>query len=76
MVYSIKTFLLSIFKLKVPLIKSLHFKRKKGTESRISINDEIFDEKLIGEKILFFQNSAEVIDHICDDNGNNLFNTK
>ena len=33
-------------------------------------------ENNINEVISCYRNPAEVIDHICDDNGNNLFNTE
>ena len=34
------------------------------------------DEKYISEEISSHHNSAEVIDHTCDDNGNNILNTE
>ena len=34
------------------------------------------DEKNISEEISYNKNSSEVIDHTCDQNGNNLFNTE
>ena len=43
-------------------------------ESSININYEIVDEKYTSEEILSHQNSEELIDHTCDDNGNNLLN--
>ena len=42
------------------------------TESSVSINNATIDEKYISEEISSHNNSAEVIDHTCDDNGNNL----
>ena len=40
------------------------------------INNEIIDEKNISEEISSHQNSSEVIDHTCDENGINLLNTE
>ena len=47
------------------------------TESNIYIvkYDEIMDENNISEEISSHQNSAEIIDHTCDDNGINLLIT-
>ena len=42
------------------------------TESSISINIETIEENNISEEISDHKNSAEVIDHTCDDNRNNL----
>ena len=39
------------------------------------INDGIMDENNISEEIPFHKNSAEIIDHTCDDNVINLFHT-
>ena len=39
------------------------------------INEENMDDKNASEKISCHKNSTELIDHTCDDNGINLFNT-
>ena len=44
------------------------------TGSSISINNETIDENNISEEIPSHHNSAEVIDHTRDENGNNLLN--
>ena len=43
--------------------------------SSVSINYEITDENNISEEITPHQNSVEIIDYTCDDNGKNLLNT-
>ena len=45
------------------------------TESSVSINYEIADGKNTSEEISSYLNSAEIIDHTCDDNGINLLDT-
>ena len=51
-------------------------KKETDADSSASINDEILDDNNTSEEISPHQNSAEVIDHTCDDNGINLFNTE
>ena len=46
------------------------------TYQSISINNETIDENNISEEIEYRQNSAELIDHIFDVNGNNLLNSE
>ena len=48
--------------------------KETDTDSSTSINDEITDDNNTSEDISCHQNSSEVIDHTCDDNGNNLLN--
>ena len=47
--------------------------KKTDTDSTNRINDEIIDDKNTIEEISCNKNSAEVIDHTCDDNGNHFF---
>ena len=47
-------------------------KKETDVDSIISINYERMYESNISEEISSHQNSAEVIDHTCDDNGNFL----
>ena len=44
--------------------------------SSVSIDDEKMDQNNTSEEISSHQNSAEIIDHKCDDNGFNLLNTE
>ena len=60
---------------KSPLNKLMTLQKKTNTESITSINDEITDNKNTSEEISPHQNSAELIDHTCDQNGKNLLNT-
>ena len=63
-----------MFKLKVGLIHSLLWK-KTDAQLIISINDKIIDENNVIEEISSHQNLTEVIDHTCDDNGEQIINT-
>ena len=56
--------------------KLIALQKQTDTESIVIINDEIMYENNISEEISSRLSSAEVIDHICDDNGNNLLNKK
>ena len=47
------------------------FQKKTDTEWGIIINKETINEKNMSEEISYHQNSEEVIDHTCDDNGKN-----
>ena len=51
-------------------------KKETDKESSTIINDEITDDKNTSEEISSHQNSAEVIDHTCDDNGNDPLNAE
>ena len=51
-------------------------KKVTDNESSVIINDEIFHENNLSEEISHHKNSAEIIDHLCDDNGSNLINTE
>ena len=46
-----------------------------GKNSIVSTNDEINDKKRTSKEIPSHQNSAELIDHTCDDNRINLLST-
>ena len=50
-------------------------KKETDTDSITSINDEINDDNNTSTEISSHKNSAELIDHTCDDNGINLLNT-
>ena len=45
------------------------------TESSVTINDEIPYQNHMSEETSSLQNSAEIIDHACDDSGINLLHT-
>ena len=47
----------------------INLKKETDTESNISVNDEMIDEKNISEEISSHHNSEKVIDHTFDDNG-------
>ena len=49
-------------------------KKDTDADSIPSTNDEILDENNTSEEISSHLNSAEVIDHACDDNGIDLLN--
>ena len=50
--------------------------KETDTDSITSINDKINDDNNTSEEISSHKNSAELIDHTCDDNGINLLNTE
>ena len=56
------------------LNKLLTFQKQMYIYSSTSINDERTNYNNTNEDISCNQNSVEVIDHTCDDNGNNLRN--
>ena len=60
----------------ISLNQLITFQKETGTESIVSINDEIIDENNISEEMSYRQNSVEVIDHTCDDNVNHLINAE
>ena len=59
---------------KCSLHKLITLQKKTDTQLRISNNNEITDDHNKNEEISCHQNSEEVIDHTCDDNGDNLHN--
>ena len=59
---------------KISLNKLITLQRETDTQSSIIINNNITDEKNTSEEISCHQNLAEVIDHTCDENGNNVLN--
>ena len=63
------------FQTKIPFNTLTTLQKETDTESSISINDEIMDVNNISEKISSHHNSEDLIDHVCDENGNNLINT-
>ena len=52
----------------------INLQTETDTKSNISTNNENFDENNIIEEIPSHQNSAELVDHICDGNGICLLN--
>ena len=57
---------------KISLNKLITLQKETDTESINIINDEIMDDNNTSEEISSHQNSVEVIDHKCDDNGKKL----
>ena len=53
----------------------INLQKETDTNSSVSVNDEINDDNNISEEISSHQNLAEMVDHTCDDNGNNLLST-
>ena len=56
------------------LNKFVTLQKATDTQSGTSINDEITDDNKTSEEISCHQNSAEVMDHTCGNNGNNALN--
>ena len=75
MLQEIDTFLVSTLKPKVHLIHSLLYKQKLiQSQLFVSIMKQFI--KNTSEQISSHQNSAELIDHTCDDNGYNVLNSE
>ena len=62
------------FYTKSSLNKITTLQKETDAQPSISINDEITDDKYTSKEISCHKDSAKVIDHTCDENGNNVLN--